>query len=64
MGQARCVAMKIPPVSASAAEDMTFLMVLHMMWRGAFFIWTRCLAGSFPRINQAAALDFALGRTR
>jgi hypothetical protein len=32
--------MKIPPDSASAAEDMTFLIVFHMMWMGEFFIST------------------------
>ena len=31
MRQARCAARKRPPVSASAAEDMTFVSVLHIM---------------------------------
>ena len=38
IGQARWVAMKIPPVSVSAAEAMTFFIVLHMTWTGALVI--------------------------
>ena len=46
MGHARWAAMKMPPVSASAAEDMTFLMVLHMIWMGTLVMVVECLAGS------------------
>ena len=59
MGQARWTAIKIPPVSASAAEDITFLIVLHMTCSGEFLGWRGFLVGSFPRTNQAAALDLA-----
>ena len=64
MGQARWVAMKIPPVSASAADAMTFLMVLHITWRGALVVGVDWRVGSVPRLYQAAARERACGRTR
>ena len=38
MGTAVLALWKIPIVSASAAEDMTFLMVLHSVWSGPFCV--------------------------
>ena len=64
MGQARWAARKSPPVSASAADAMTFLRVLHMTWTGEFVMGVGVVVGSLPRIYQAAARDRALGRTR
>ena len=64
MGQARCAARKRPPVSASAAEDITFLSVLHIILIGAFGIGVGVEVGSLPRINHAAARERALGKTR
>ena len=66
MGHAPWAAAKYstPPVSASAAEDTTFLMVLHMTWTGELVMGLVTFLGSFPKMNQAAARLRAFGRTR
>ena len=43
MGHACWVAMSMPPVLTSTAEDMTFLVVLHMMCMGELCI-VHCVA--------------------
>ena len=46
---------KIPPVSDSAAEALTFLMVLHMTWNGALVMGFVTMAGYWTKMYQAAA---------
>ena len=47
--------MKIPPVSDSAAEAMTGLMVLHITWNGALAKGVVTVSGSWLKMYQAAA---------
>ena len=61
-GNARWVAMNMPPVSASAAKYMTFLIVLHMMCMGELCIVLGCLAWSLLRMYQAAARERDFGK--
>ena len=64
MGQARWAARKRPPVSASAAEAMTFLIVLHMTCTGEFVMGVGVVVGSLPRIYHAAARERAFSSRR
>ena len=64
MGHARWVDMNMPPVLDSAAEDMTFLIVLHMMCMGALCIVLGCLTALLLRIYQTAAWECDFGKTR
>ena len=64
MGHARWVDMNMPPVLDSVDEDMTFLIVLHMMCMGALCIVLGCLTALLLRIYQAAAWECDFGKTR
>ena len=54
----------MPPVLASAAEYITFFIVLHIMCTGELFVVLLCLDGLLMIMYQAAALERALGRTK
>ena len=56
--------MNMPPVSDSAAEHITFLIVFHMMCIGEFFMFLMCLAGSLLKMFHMAAKEHDLGSTR
>ena len=65
MGQTRCVAIKIPPVSASAADDMTSFMVLHSIFHlGGVFGWNIskdkpcCCSGFFFGQDEVSGICF------
>ena len=58
------MATNMPPVLASAAEDITFLIILHMMCTGELFMVFLCLAGLLLIMYQAEAREHDLGRTR
>ena len=62
VGQSRWPDMYVLLVSHSAADIITFLMVLHIMWTGVFVIWSGVLFGLFPKMNQAAERLRDLGR--
>ena len=56
--------MKMTHVLSSAAEDISFLIVLHMICTGELCMVFMCLSGLLLIIHQAAARERALGRTR
>ena len=64
MGQAHWTAMYMLTVFNSNAYVINLLMVLHIIWDGAFIVWLGVLFGYFPNMNQAAAWLRDLGRTR
>ena len=45
----------MPPVSHLAEDAIAFLMVLHIMWTGAFVVWSDLLFISLTNMNQAVA---------
>ena len=55
--------MNIPTVSDLAAEAMKLLMVLHMTWNGALVMGFVTVAGSCPKMYQAADRLRYLGKT-
>ena len=63
IGQACWVAMKIPPFLDSSAEDIVFLIVMHMMCTGELCIVLLCLSGLLTRMYQATTHEISLGRT-
>ena len=63
MGHACWMTMNMPPVLASTAEDMTFLIVLHMVCMGELCIMLVCLVWSLSMMYQAEAREHAFGKT-
>ena len=47
IGQARLLTMHMPPVLASADEDIKFLIALHMMYTGGLCMVLLCLDGFY-----------------
>ena len=64
MGNACWVDMYMPSISAYAAKDRTFLVLLHMICMGWLCIVLGCLAGLFLRMYQEAARERDLGKDK
>ena len=64
MGHAHWVSANITPVLASAAKDMNFWIVFHMMCMCVLCIMLGCLVGSLLRIYQGAGGERDLGKDK